>query len=120
MISGMLPTGVVSQSVCGLTSRTVMEAPMYRPSLDDDRPHAGSDTPVARAGPPTPPAIVVMTPAPTSGWSARPPGCEEASAWPPAMAVAATRAIVEAVTAIRRPAPALPALPALDHAMACH
>src|SRR5690348_10153971 len=68
----LVPTGVVSWSVAGLICRTAAMSPTYRLPSANLAPHGLTATVVAFAGPPTPPAIVVMVPA----------GTTAAPAWP--------------------------------------
>src|SRR5689334_23143568 len=59
----LVPAGVVSASVAGLTFRTAQRSATYRPPLPSDTPQADTPTLVARPGPPGLPARVEITPA---------------------------------------------------------
>jgi hypothetical protein len=87
-----VPAGVVSWSVAGLIFLIAAMSPMYRPPSANLAPHGLTATVVALAGPPTPPAIVVMVPAGAAAapaWLAparlAPPRCRRAPPlpWPP-------------------------------------
>src|SRR5690348_5632760 len=58
-----VPAGVVSWSVAGLIFLIAAMSPMYRPPPANLAPHGLTATVVDLAGPPTPPAIVMMVPA---------------------------------------------------------
>src|SRR5690348_4956172 len=61
-----VPAGVVSWSVAGLIFLIAAMSPMYRLPPANLAPHGLTATVVALAGPPTPPAIVVIVPAGTA------------------------------------------------------
>src|SRR5689334_19868133 len=85
-----VPAGVVSWSVAGLIFLIAAMSPMYRPPPANLAPHGLTATVVALAGPPTPPAIVVMVPA---GAAAAPAWLAPARLAPPKMPPSTTAAM---------------------------
>ena len=99
-----LPAVVVSQSVCGFTRRRARPSQMCtRPKAYETPQGDNSDTFVALAGPPTPPATVEMIPAAAEALSAPGAGFKPASARPVARAAAGT-STAAATTMVSRPA----------------
>src|ERR1700733_2829348 len=86
-----VPAGVVSRSLPGFTFLTAKPVPMYTLPPANDTPQGDIPIRVARAGPPTPPATVEITPpAPGRGppGTAAAPGCPPAAPGPPPAGVA--------------------------------
>src|SRR5215472_10052063 len=95
-----LPAGVVSQSVRGLIFRRARPSPTYTEPAENVTPQGPNRaSPLPLAGPPTPPATVVITAAAT--WPRTAAGCGAACAWPVLIATAGASPAVAARTASR-------------------
>src|SRR5262249_34263426 len=106
--------GVVNPSELRFTSRTPAGTSVtYKCPASDARPHGNISTRVARAGPPTPPATVEITPAgPACNTRAPWPGCAAArpaaAAAGPAPAAAAAAALSASIPPPRALLPMIP------------